>query len=191
MINKKGLYALLFLCGVVLLFGCKGQQWALKSQAIIHAKFPELEAQNCRERFVRVGDTVFGSPVITEEKKETPGPVLRANCDSAFLAAIAKWATANPGSDLPDIPVMPGAVDMQCPPSTETIKKVVVPAYIPMILTAPYEAEKLAHDKTKAESNEKTGKIQTLYWVLGGAVLIIVLLAAALYFTAKRKIKIP
>lgn len=50
-------YLILILFAV--LASCRTQDWAIRSQATIHQKFPELEAKNCADRFPIVSDSVL------------------------------------------------------------------------------------------------------------------------------------
>lgn len=50
---------------LIILSGCKGIQWAENAQSTIHRKFPELEEQNCADRFPVIKDSVTSSDTVT------------------------------------------------------------------------------------------------------------------------------
>lgn len=166
---RMALAALAFAClaayALMVHSGCKGQQWALKSQAIIHAKHPELEARNCAERFpVRI-DTVTRYRFIPGDTV-TKHDTLVVDCDTVK------------GRQIVRIPYVRDRI------VHDTIEKQVL---VTQENTAAVKAEQMAHDKTKKESSEKSGTINTLSWGVGVAIVFIVGLCIAIGLLLKSK----
>jgi len=90
------------------LSGCRTEQWAVKTQAVIHRQYPLPEARNCADRFPVKADTVAGVPVIKRDTLLLPGAVIYADCDSA-------WKAANTGQSPGAPSALPGKLQRAVP----------------------------------------------------------------------------
>lgn len=150
------------------MWSCKTEQWAAKSQAVIHLKFPEMEARNCAERFpvkvdsVSHSDTVFKAADVSQYQNAIDSlrmmltndiPPLESgdSCEGKVLQYVSKLkALQRAYNNLLATPVPHDTIIV-------TQKQVVTKEN-----TAAVAAERMAKEKAQADASKKASTNKAL-----------------------------
>lgn len=146
---------------LVLFASCKTQEWAIKSQAIIHHKYPLLEAQNCANLFPTTYDT--------------PASIVIRHTDTSYLPGETVFVECPDTAKEPGVITKTIKVPCNCPPNkiitnTDTVRQPVL-----VTNTAAIKAANIERDQYKgnATNNRTWAIVASIIAVLIGFMLFL------------------